>query len=424
MSQTYWRDTPLTKRFKNLDNIRDAFKILKDRKDNTRILEMTDFFEGLKWNPLNESFLAVMDLKDENDENITVEVEVAPYALRQLFRFIKLKDLIGLLQSCFEMDLLSTYPDCPARERKNTKEGELNRSGYVKKFIENENADIGHQNKVLELMQSAWFFFRTKSTRAKKVYAVITDDLFGNNARAFVSEDYAYVDDYDFFVSIHETLETSAEMKFDNARISGLKTEFNYTEPTPIDIMEDEHTTGISITNSSFKFSSVWFKKYIKRVICSNGLFATELGDVQKHVHYLLKDKKTGEKMTIEEFVKLISESLNTLLEDQKSYIKRYKELENYKTDLFENWNQLRLFNKDKLKIKSESKVDKLIEIAIAENYTKNVYGIVNAMTYYNTHEKISDIDRNIMNERANEIILDAASLSLWEAPKQIEAEA
>jgi len=200
--------------------------------------------------------------------------------------------------------------------------------------------------------------FRKDNPNVSPIFAHLVEDVFGRDIRAFSTDKYIHYPDYKAFQDLGKFV--PEEFDFRGCKMTPIKTIMNFGSMEKL-VHEENHLVGISLFNSEFKECSFGGSTYVERMICTNGQKLSEFDETQ----------------------------------------------------LFDKWDEL--YELDYLTMRRD-KVAELIFLGKQKKYPKNLFGLVNTLTDYQSNVNPADTG---VNRKINRIVIDAKRISLLPTPRE-----
>jgi uncharacterized protein DUF932 len=352
-----------------IENRKDALDILDARDVELHPLtEFPDDFRIEKGNPelgiLEDTFFIQVPHPDPNEAGKMIELETDEFAFKHLLERIK-GSKIDWVKRCYQTDLLN----------KNTM-----MMDYLK-----------------DMFKNCWDTYRSAdNNKARTINYHLCSDVFQNSIRAFTTDSYEHLADSKIVTAVEKRLPKA--YNFQSAQFNPLSSTVNFTS-NEFKVRGDIHRSGISVTNSEFRYGSVKIQVYIERMVCSNGLWGDkkESSATIKHLRNPEEEKS---------FMDLVDKALIKVVNTQGEFEKAYRQLESLDKPIFEEWQDL-MEHKSKFHLRKNN-MQELIEIGKKSKYPKDQYGLLNALTEFKTHHK--PLHENLDNT-IEEMILSASLL-------------
>ncbi len=111
----------------------------------------------------------------------------------------------------------------------------------------------------------------------------------GNTARAFLSDRYSIIDNWDVLNAVLPALKPFAErqdLNFEQCHVTDQKMYMRLTVPSmKTEILKGDIVNfGLQVSNSEVGLGQVEVSPFLKRLVCLNGMVATEYGKNKKHL--------------------------------------------------------------------------------------------------------------------------------------------
>ena len=119
-------------------------------------------------------------------------------------------------------------------------------------------------------------------------------------------------------------------------------------------------------------------------------------------------------------FERKVQIAFTKALDLEEQYATKYLNAVKYDNEISEDWGDLIDLPKRFLSMRENEKKE-IIEIGKAQDYNFSPNGILQALTYKNTHRTFDDQNFDRINEKVNNIIEVAPELQKWK-PKRLKA--
>lgn len=370
--------------YKQYSNYEQAIDTLKDR--NIVRLKLMEFPTDIQYNFITGMFDVEVSLRDietkDNYENI--QYKVRDYALGHLLSYLKGK----------HSD--SNYVAV----------GNIINYLIALQHIDDEQSVYDNMGRATENLTQCYKVFRKDNPNVSPIFAHLVEDIFGRDIRAFSTDKYIHYADYKAFQDLKKFVPEG--FSFRSCKMTPVKTNMNFSSMEKL-IHEENHLVGISLFNSEFKECSFGGSTYVERMVCTNGLWGTGKGDT-------FSVKHIGKERNFEVDVKL---EVKRVAKNQEKFFEQYKKLIDYdETQLFDKWDEL--YELDYLTMRRD-KVAELIFLGKQKKYPKNLFGLVNTLTDYQSNVNPADSG---VNRKINRIVIDAKRISLLPTPREKREEA
>lgn len=365
--------------YKRFSNYEQALRTLKDR--NIVRLKLLEFPTDIMYDFASGLFIIEMSLKDTetNDVFENIQYKVRDYALGHLLSYLK---------------------------------GKHNDSSYVAvgniinylialQHTDDNFSTFDNMKRAVKNLGQCYKVFRKDNPNVSPIFAHLVEDVFGRDIRAFSTDKYIHYPDYKAFQDLGKFV--PEEFDFRGCKMTPIKTIMNFGSMEKL-VHEENHLVGISLFNSEFKECSFGGSTYVERMICTNGLWGTGKGDT-------FSVKHIGRERNFEVDVKL---EIKRIAKNQEKFFEQYKKLSEFdETQLFDKWDEL--YELDYLTMRRD-KVAELIFLGKQKKYPKNLFGLVNTLTDYQSNVNPADTG---VNRKINRIVIDAKRISLLPTPRE-----
>lgn len=356
-----------------------ALHTLKDR--NIVRLKLLEFPTDIQYDFKTGLFIAEMSLRDmqTNDNYEDIQYKMRDYALGHLLSYLKGKHSDSIYVAV----------------------GNIINYLITLQHIDDDFSTFDNMKRATENLKQCYKIFRKDNPNVSDIYAHLVEDIFGRDIRAFSTEKYIHYPDYKAFQDLKKFVPEG--FNFRSCKMTPVKTSMNFGSMEQM-IHEDNHLIGISLFNSEFKECSFGGSTYVERMVCTNGLWGTGKGDT-------FSVKHIGKERNFEVDVKL---EVKRIAKNQEKFFEQYKELGDYdKTQLFDKWDEL--YELDYLTMRRD-KVAELIFLGKQKKYPKNLFGLVNTLTDYQSNVNPADTG---VNRKINRIVINARRISLLPTPRE-----
>lgn len=403
-----------TKRFKTYDGFISALE--------NRVIERL----YVKSAPLNilydhnrDIFIAEFEVADVINGSVNVrEFKVLPYAMSHLFSYLGLPDLTEYIRLCTKLDIMNTYPRINDHNKAFSK---------IEKWLKNNDRFTINLDRTKDTLNDAWFHIREKGSRTGDILLHNVKDIVGENVRAFTSDRYVFIPDRNIFAFTDDQFKKKTDWEFKKGVITPVQSKAHYFGEKEELVMGDKHVVGAVVSHSENKYSGYNISRGVWRQICTNGVWGTRWNRFTAS-HSNLWSKTPEEQFDI--FSKEVAIIVSKTITGMDLYFKKYKELEEYKDNLIESWSSLLRYMDEigfrkfdhPIKMRSIKKTKELITLAQKKGYEPNLYGTVQAMSFWGSNLSEDEDEIDTINNKTNKIILDANKISLWE-PQKVEKE-
>lgn len=248
----------------------------------------------------------------------------------------------------------------------------------------------------------------------KADYLTVFDDGFGKYPRVWHSKVYSPYPDskaLDKMLKGFEAINARSTLnyEFDELFATPFKSTLTFLnkETKPLLIKGDEYEKGIVIQNSECKGASFNFRATMKRKVCDNGAI-TEFNKDLAVRHY-----ENGFERRVQ---KAFTEALKLPDQHASEYLKALE----YDDKISDNWADFVEIPKEFVSMRASEK-EEMVSIARRENYDFNVNGIIQAITYKNSHDVYDDDNYERLNAKVLNVMRNANRISHWR-PRTIDA--
>ena len=211
-------------------------------------------------------------------------------------------------------------------------------------------------------------------------------------ARAFLSNRYCRIDNYDIAEAVLPKLYEIPDIKFESCELTDKKLYIKAVNPRlQADIkVGDTVQSGVVITNSEVGLGSVTVFPLIYRLVCTNGMIAEDSGISRRHVGRIRED---------DENMSLFRDE--TLKEDDRAFLMKVQDIVSVATD----------------EARFQSVVNKMKQAEGAKITSNNIPGVIELTS---RHFKLSDDEgKGVLRH----LIEDGDNLSLYGLANAITAQ-
>ncbi len=313
------------------------------------------------------------------------------------------KEEIEFFVSKYVFNHLSTYLEIPSTLY-----------AYYQRFLKLESDDYHEckdsESKILKTL------FEDRHKKGNKTDFITTfKDGFGWYPRVIHSKVYyPYKDSEALDKMVHgfQSINARSELdyQFHDAFITPYKTTLTFHNVQPrqtFKIVGDEYQSGLVIQNSECKGASFNFRAVMTRLACSNGMISNFNRDLSVR-HY------EGN------FERKIQIAFSEALKLPERHAQRYLNALSYDEKISDDWADFVEIPSKFVSMRKNEK-EEIAMIGAQQGYEMNVNGIVQALTYKNTHRVYDDDSYERINDKVLQIVDNARDLSNWK-PKRIQA--